>query len=244
MALLRGSEGEVRGGGLIGELCGGLFHARLGKARRLHQLGEFVLILRRVEAAIERQLLDLILETLLQSSRFRHRHVAVGLGATEQAMLREESCGVLEHQHQAAELHRLTGLASFVELRMRLEEAEQLLVVGHFLALDHAAMSHLAHLLRACDERLQRRELQQFAADVLADVLVRRTSGRVFLQCGEQLVRSAKHSAAFLQQFDVLGLQPLGVVRALLGRDAGDVSRHTLHGLEQLSVLSPTAQSA
>ena len=53
VSLLRGSEGEARGGGLIGELCGGLLEAWLREARGLHQLGEFLVVLRRVEAAIE-----------------------------------------------------------------------------------------------------------------------------------------------------------------------------------------------
>ncbi len=70
----------------------------------------------------------MIVEALLQSSRFRNRDVAVGLGAFQQAMLREESRAILEHQHQAAELHWLTRLAPDVQLRVWLEEAEQLLV--------------------------------------------------------------------------------------------------------------------
>ena len=46
VSLLRGSEGEARGGGLRGNLRGGLFEAWLGEARRLHQLGEFLVVLR------------------------------------------------------------------------------------------------------------------------------------------------------------------------------------------------------
>ena len=118
MAFLGGSEGEVRGGGLFRELCGGLLEARFRKAGGRHQLGEFDLVLWRMEAAIERQFLDLMAKALLSSLCFRDRHVAVGFGATEQAMLREESRAVLKHQHPAAEWHRLAGLASFVELRV------------------------------------------------------------------------------------------------------------------------------
>ncbi len=73
-ALLRGSEGEVRGGDL--------FAARLREARRLHQLRKFVLILWRVEAAIKRQPLDSILEALLQPSRFRNGIVLTALGTS------------------------------------------------------------------------------------------------------------------------------------------------------------------
>ena len=53
VALFGRSEGEARGGGLIGELLGGLLEARLGQAWRLHQLRESVLVLRRMKAAIE-----------------------------------------------------------------------------------------------------------------------------------------------------------------------------------------------
>src|SRR5712691_11831486 len=251
VSLLGGSEGDAGGGRLRGDLLGGLLDAGLRETRRLHQLGQFLLVGGGVEATVERQLLDLIVEALLQSPRLRDRDVAIGLGAFQQAMLREESRAVLEHQHQAAELHRLAGLAAFVELRVRLEEAEQLLVVGKLLSPDHPAMSHRTQLLSPSDEGLQRREFPQFVADVLvvdvlvvdvlvvdvlavdvlvADVLVAdvlvdvvcRPRGRATLSRGEGFLRAADHSAALLEQLDVLGLEPLLVVRSLFGGDAGD----------------------
>src|SRR5712691_4095087 len=259
VSLLGGSEDDACSGGLSGNLLGGLLDAGLRETRRLHQLGQFVLVRGGVEATVERQLLDLIVEALLQSPRLRDGDVAIGLGAFQQAMLREKSRTVLEHQHQAAELQRLAGLATFVQLRVRLEEAEQLLVVGDLLAFDHAAMSHLTHLLSPSDERLQQREFPPFVADVLAadvlvvdvlvlvvDVLVDvvcRPRGRATLSRGEEFLRAAEHSAALLEQRDVLGLEPLLVVRSLFGGDAGGSPSHALHALQQLSVLSPATQS-
>lgn len=152
-------------------------------------------VLRQVKSAIKRQHLDSILIALLQSSRFCDRDVTIGFGAGQQAMLREEPRAVLEHQYQVAELHRLARLTQFVELRARLEEAEQLILVGHLFTVDHAAISNFTHLLRASDERLQRREFQQLVADVLvADDLIRATSGSVTLQGGEKFLRSAELS--------------------------------------------------
>lgn len=125
-----------------------LLGARLGQARPRNDLCQFTLILRRVKAPIERGFFDGSLQALLDQTRLRHDDLAVLLLAREQIRVRDESRPILVDQDQPPKLHGLARFAAFVELRVRLKQAEQLLGVGHCFSLQHAPPRRIADLLR------------------------------------------------------------------------------------------------
>jgi len=103
-------------------------------------LGQLPLVLGRVETAVERGTFDPAFETLLQGSHFVDQHVGVGVGAFQNFVMTHETGGILDDQHQSAELVLLAGLAAAVQLRVRFEQAEELVAVGNRFALQHAAV--------------------------------------------------------------------------------------------------------
>ena len=72
-----------------------LFDARLGQTRPGDDLCQFALIVRCVEATIERGFLDRSLQTLLDNPRLRHDCVAVLLFTSQQMRVRDEARRVL-----------------------------------------------------------------------------------------------------------------------------------------------------
>ena len=67
----------------------------------------------------------------------------------------DEADRVFIYQHLAAELHRLGRLATFVQLGVRLKEAEKLIAVGHALASHNAAGGGAADVPGQTQELLQ-----------------------------------------------------------------------------------------
>jgi len=89
--------------------------------------------------------------TLLGRARLLHDHVAVALVAGQYMMVRDEACSILKDQHQPSKLYRLGRLAALIQLRVRLEDAEQLLVVGNRLALEHPPPRQVADVSRSLE---------------------------------------------------------------------------------------------
>src|SRR3990170_8919865 len=86
-----------------------------------------VFIFRRVETAIKREVCDSTAKQILNDSCLGHNDIGILCIARKQIVMRDEPCAVFVDQDQPAELIRLGGLASPVKLRMRLEDAEQLI---------------------------------------------------------------------------------------------------------------------
>ena len=119
-------------------LCG-LHMARLGQARLSHQLHQLGLILGRVEPAIERCTPDLAIEPLLHLLHFTHDNFAVLGAARQDRVVAHEARTILDDQDAVAELDRLGDFAALDQLGLRLEEAEELLVIGDCLLGEHTS---------------------------------------------------------------------------------------------------------
>ncbi len=117
-------------------LCG-LDMAWLGQARLGHQLDQLGLILGRVEPAVERRTTDLAIEPLLHLLHFSHDHFAVLGAAWQDRVVAHEARTILDDQDAMAELDRLGDFPAFDQLGLRLEEAEELLVIGDGLLSEH-----------------------------------------------------------------------------------------------------------
>ena len=131
--------------GLLFLLCG-LPGSRHRQARMSNDLRQGLLVLRRVEAPVERGPLDATAQTLLQPPRLFHDHIAVILLTRHQVRMGDEADGILKDQHLASELHRLGGLATLVQLGVRLKDAEELVAVGNRLAFQNPAGGSAADL--------------------------------------------------------------------------------------------------
>ena len=128
-----------------------LLRARFGQAGMIEDLGQLDLVLRRMESSIEGRALDPSAQSLLERACLLDDHVAVLRVAWQQMMVRDEPDGVFVHQYQSPELDRFPGLAAFVKLRVRFEDAEELFFVGHAFAQDHPATRRTRHVLGALE---------------------------------------------------------------------------------------------
>src|SRR4051794_12741440 len=117
----------------------GLDVTRLGQARLRDQLGQFVLILGRMKAAIERRTADPPAQPSLHLFHLSRQHLAVLGPAGQDRVVTHKAGAVLDDQDSVAELDRLGDLATLDQLRLRLEHAEELLVVGDLLLREHTA---------------------------------------------------------------------------------------------------------
>ena len=108
-------------------------------ARVLKDLGQLLLVLGRMKSAIKGSILDFPAKPLLETPHLRHHDLPLLLSLGENLVVADEARRVFHYQRQMSKLHRLAGLAALEQLRLRLEDAEQLLVVGHILSLQHAA---------------------------------------------------------------------------------------------------------
>ena len=111
-------------------------------------VGQLLLVVRRVKAAIERAPLDLAAHALLQLGHRRHQQVLIQHAVGHHRVMADEASGILDHQHLVAVLDRVGLLATLDQFRVRLEDAEDLLLVGHRLAEQHTPSGRAAHLLR------------------------------------------------------------------------------------------------
>ena len=131
-------------------------------------------------------------------------------------------------------MHRLTRLAALVQLRVRLKDAEQLLVVGNRLALEHPPSRQAANVSCPRDKSLQ--------------LLVQRESFRageraVFLHRFAEGLGSRQEQVRHLQQFAVGLLQPLLVTVPFAGGDPLDRSHQPSRLAVKMFVLSPADQA-
>jgi hypothetical protein len=111
--------------------------AWLGQAWLGHQLHQLGLILGRVEPAVERCTPDLAIEPLLHSLHFSHDNFAVLGAARQDRVVAHEARTILDDQDAMAELDRLGDFPALDQLGLRLEEAEELLVIGDGLLGEH-----------------------------------------------------------------------------------------------------------
>ena len=106
-------------------LLAGLMDPGHGQARLGDNPGQFALVLRRMKTPVEGRPANVLLQTPLQQTRLLDDHVAIVLIARQEIGVRDEAGTVFVDQHLTSELHRLGGLAPFVQLGMRLEDAEK-----------------------------------------------------------------------------------------------------------------------
>ena len=114
----------------------------------IDDLVEFAFVVLGMKPAVERCLGDLLLMTLLGDARLLHDHVVIGGDAVQQVVVTDEAGSVFVDQSQAAELIRLACFATAVQLRVRLEQAEQFVFVGNLFTELRAAISGVANLNR------------------------------------------------------------------------------------------------
>ncbi len=126
-----------------------------GQARVGNDLGQLALVFRRMKTAVEGSLADASFQALLQGPRLFDHHVPIVSIARQQVSLTDETGTIFKDQHLASELDRLTGLSSLVQLGMRLEDAEQLVLVGNFLVLKHPTTGRAADVTRSFQKTLQ-----------------------------------------------------------------------------------------
>ena len=67
-------------------------------------------------------------------------------------MMGNKPGGIFIDQHQATELKRLAGFATFVKLCMGLEDAEQFFLVGDTLTLQNTTTGRAANMLGTLDK--------------------------------------------------------------------------------------------
>ena len=215
-------------------LLGRLLAPRHRHTRMFEDLGQLVLDLRAVKATVERPTADLAPVTLLGRARLLHNHVAVALVAGQYMMVRDEACSILKDQHQPSKLYRLGRLAALIQLRVRLEDAEQLLVVGNRLALEHPPPRQVADVSRSLEVGFQVLVQRQGLRTAVPAVFSRRFAERFGPR--QNLVRQ-------LQQFAVGLLHPPLIATALARGDALDRSHQLSHLAVQVLVLPPADQA-
>jgi len=136
-------------------LLGGLVTSGHGQTGVLDDLGQPTLVLGRVKAPVEGRPANASSQTLLHAACLVDDHVAVVGVAGEEVGMGDEPRPVLVDEQLTPELHRLGRLAPLVKLRVRLEDAEELLGVGDLLPLQHASPGGAAHLPRSLEEHGQ-----------------------------------------------------------------------------------------
>ena len=125
-----------------------LFLSFAGDAWRSHDGRQLPLILRCVKGAVEGGALDLAFVALLQLPHHRHHQVLIQHAIVDHPMLDHKTHRILNHEHIMTVLNRHRLLAAFDQLRVRLEDAEDLLVVGQCLAFKHSSPGVGAYLRR------------------------------------------------------------------------------------------------
>ena len=107
----------------------GLNVACLGQARLLHQFRQLALILRRMEAAIERRTSDSTVQSLLHLFHLLHQNLAVFRPTRQDRIVADEARTILDYQDAVTELERLRNLATYDQLSVRLEQTEEFFAV-------------------------------------------------------------------------------------------------------------------
>ena len=243
VAALQGVDGRLDSRMMLPRLaeldCGrrllflGLLRPEHGQTRMSDDLGQFPLIFRRVETAVEGGPPDASLQTLLQSPRLRDDHAPVVGVARHQVGMGDEPGPVLVNQDLPPELHGLGGLAAFVQLGVRLEDTEELFGIGHVLALKHATAGGAANMACSLHKRLQLcLQREDFAADL-----------PLLFQACTQLVRTCEDTLGQGQEFPVEHFDPLLVTLSLAGSEAVDPPHQALRLPVQVLVLPPAAAS-
>ena len=197
-------------------------------------LGQFVLDLRAVKAAVERSTANLAAVALLRDARLLDHHVAVALVAGKEMIMRDEARAILEDQRQASELQRLARLAALVQLCVRLEDAEQLLPVGNRLAFEHPPPRQAADVPRPLEKGFQILVQRQG---------LRTAAGAVFPQDFAVRLRPRQRRFRQFQQFAVGLLHPLLITIPLAGGEAIDGPRQLARLAVQMPVLPPADQA-
>jgi hypothetical protein len=200
-----------------------------GQARLGDNPGQLALVLRRMKTPVEGRPPNALLQTPLQQTRLLDDHVAIVLIARQEIGVRDEAGAIFVDQHLTSELDRLGGLASFVQLGVQLEDAEEFLAVGHLFALQHPAAG------RAAD--VQGPFLKGFQFGVQREDFRAGASFNVF----SQLSGPVDDRFGQADQFPVRTLQSSLVAGSLAGGDAVDLSGQPFDLLVEVLVLSPTA---
>src|SRR6516165_2058461 len=117
-------------------------NTRMGHNRR-----QLFLVLWGMESPIERGPLDLATDALLQLGHRWYEDVLIQLAIGHHGVMADETDRILDHQDLVTILDRIGLFAALDQFGVRLEDAENLLVVGHRFAQEHAASSRAAHLL-------------------------------------------------------------------------------------------------
>ena len=145
-------------------------------------------------------------------------------------MMGDESRGIFVDQNQTSELIGLARLATPVQLRVRLENAEQLVFIGDRFSFQHTAASRAANLPCTLDKELNFRDLSD-----RHDVEI-----VVALQCFARFGGTPEYRFGAPQKLAILVRKSLFVFGSLASADASNVTRDSLDLLEQVFVLSPS----
>ncbi len=185
-----------------------------------------------MKAAIERRRDDLTAMLLLCCASLLHRDVGVVLFARQQMVVTDKTRAVFKHEQQPAELIRSARFAAAIELRVRLEQAEQLVAVGDFLLQDHAPIGRVANLFREREPMLQVLRHRPRCR-------LRATGRGLFLQGLSPLQKRF----GSIQQLLISSRQSLLHAWALARTDLGDRPHADLDAPIQMLALPPTRRS-
>src|SRR5664280_1977750 len=214
-------------------LLGRLVDSAHRQTRMFDDLGKFLLVVRAVKSSVEGRAANPPSVTSLGLASLLDHHVAIALIAWQNVIVRDEACSVLVKQYQASELHRLSRLASLVHLRVRLEDAEQLLAVGNRFAVKHASPRRAADVPRP---------LQKGVEFVVQRQGLRVGDAPLFQRFAERIGPSA-NDLRQLQQFAVRPFQSLSATVPFAGGDPFDLPAQLFRLSVEVFVLPPAAHA-
>jgi hypothetical protein len=204
------------------------------QARLPHQLGQLALVLGAVEPAIERRTADPAAQPFLHLSHLLHHDVAVLGPVRQDRVVAHETGPILDDQRAVAELDRLGHLATHDQLRLWLEQAKELLVVGDRLSGEHAATGLVTDVNRHAHE------VEQLRPEPLGRP-TRRAGTNGDPRRIEQLRSPCEDPVGRVEQGPVGVLEPLAIVMPLARGDPVDGAELRLQATEQVLVLPPAA---
>ena len=158
-------------------------------------------------------------------------HAVVALAAIllacHQVCVGDEADTVFIHQHLASEMHRLGGLATLVQVDVRLKHAEELVAVGNRLAFQNTPGVRAADLMGQTHELLQ---LSVAGHDLQVNTVLDRHRR-------PQLLGTVQDHRGQIEQLPIQAPQPSLIAGSLPGGNALDLTCPPLDRAVQMPVL-------
>jgi len=120
-----------------------------------HDPSQLLLVVRRVKGPIEGGTLNLARHPLLQLGHHRYHHVLIQDAPGHHLVVADKASGILDHQYLVTVLNGVRLLAPLDQLRVRLENAEELFFVGHRFTQQDTPPGCAAHFVRQLQVMLQ-----------------------------------------------------------------------------------------